>query len=438
MVPMKEHNISYYETRFGRLVLLLTLLFVCMILSLPDAHAQTGRDTLVVDPDGTIPTLSEALELVQPGQVIALAPGRYIERDVDIKTPNITITSLDPAHPGIVDAEGEGHTLMVHANGVTIRDMGVYGSGRSFMRDNAGIVVEESKDITIQRVKMERNFFGIYLAKSRNVRLIDNHIQAYEPRETMSGNGIHLWYSKHIRIEDNTITGHRDGIYFEFVDSSQVKNNLSYGNLRYGLHFMFSNDCGYTANTFRDNGAGVAVMYTDRVQMHENHFEDNWGSAAYGLLLKEIRYSEISHNWFTNNSVGVYAEASSHIKLHHNRFQQNGWAVKIMGNCVDNTFTQNDFIANTFDVATNSMQQFNHFNGNYWSQYEGYDLDRDGIGDIPYHPVRMFAMLVEQQPPAMILLRSILVELLDKAERLLPVMTPETLVDEQPKMRSIL
>jgi nitrous oxidase accessory protein len=370
--------------------------------------------------------------------VIALEPGRYVERDVDITVPNITITSRDTTRLAVIDADDQGHTLMVHADNVTIQYLQVNGSGRSFMQDNAGIVMEKVNGVTVRNVEMERNFFGIYLAESKNITLENNTIRAYKAKETMSGNGIHLWYSKQVTIRNNIVRGHRDGIYFEFVEGSTVENNLSTQNLRYGLHFMFSNDCTYTGNTFRDNGAGVAVMYTDRVEMHDNRFEHNWGSAAYGLLLKEIRYSEVSGNYFTDNSVGIYAEASSHIELHHNRFSQNGWAVKIMGNCVDNTFTANDFIANTFDVSTNSQQHFNEFRGNYWSQYEGYDLDRDGVGDVPYRPVRLFAMLVEQQPPAMILLRSLLVDLLDQAERLLPVMTPETLVDEEPKMRSIL
>jgi nitrous oxidase accessory protein len=46
-------------------------------------------------------------------------------------------------------------------------------------------------------------------------------------------------------------------------------------------------------------------------------------------------------------------------------------------------------------------------------------------------------MIVERHEPAMILLRSPFVGLLDATERVLPALTPETLVDYKPLMRRI-
>ncbi|NBC18712.1 MAG: nitrous oxide reductase family maturation protein NosD, partial [Bacteroidetes bacterium] len=100
----------------------------------------------------------------------------------------------------------------------------------------------------------------------------------------------------------------------------------------------------------------------------------------------------------------------------------------------DNRFTANNFIGNTFDVTTNSRQNHSSFDGNYWDKYDGYDLDRDGVGDVPFRPVRLFAFIVEQNEPAVLLLRSLFVTLLDAAERVLPSITPETLTDAHPSM----
>jgi nitrous oxidase accessory protein len=176
-------------------------------------------------------------------------------------------------------------------------------------------------------------------------------------------------------------------------------------------------------------------MYTQHVVMEENVFIHNWGTAAYGLLLKEIKYSTVRNNRFERNTIGLYTEASTDVAITGNEFLHNGWAAKVQANSVDNRFADNNFIANTFDIATNSRQNYNQFNGNYWSQYEGYDLNRDGVGDVPYRPVSLFSYLVQRHSTAMILLRSMLVDILNAAERVMPVLTPETLVDEQPQMQ---
>jgi len=233
------------------------------------------------------------------------------------------------------------------------------------------------------------------------------------------------------------VHGHRDGIYFEFVENSLIRGNLSAHNIRYGLHFMFSPGNEYIENRFEANGAGVAVMYTQHVTMRNNVFSHNWGPSSYGLLLKEIGDSEITGNQFIGNTVGLHAEGSNRLRVTGNEFVRNGYAARIMANSMDGTFTGNDFVGNAFDVVTNSRQNFNTFDSNYWSAYRGYDLDRDGVGDVPYHPVGLFSLLVEKTPPSIVLLGSLFVNIIDITERVMPVFTPEALVDKNPRMTAI-
>lgn len=179
-------------------------------------------------------------------------------------------------------------------------------------------------------------------------------------------------------------------------------------------------------------------MYSDNVDMMNNLFEHNWGTAAYGLLLKDINYSKIEGNRFYRNTVAIYSEGTNEVHIHGNDIELNGWAVNIKSNSARNRFTENNFIENSFDVRTDSPRNNNEFNGNYWSQYEGYDLDRDGVGDVPYRPVSLFSMVITKQPESLILLRSMFIKLLDTAERIAPVLTPKTLFDENPKMDQII
>ena len=125
------------------------------------------------------------------------------------------------------------------------------------------------------------------------------------------------------------------------------------------------------------------------------------------------------------------------LNLKKNLFEKNGWAVKLMANSSDNLFTMNNFLSNTFDVSTNSRQNFSTFSSNYWSKYDGYDLNKNGIGDVPYRPVKLYSVMVEQNEPSLILLNSIFIDLLDIAESVFPSLTPETLIDSTPLLKKI-
>lgn len=406
------------------------ILFLAGILIIAQA---ASAQTITVAPDGDVRTLAEAIELADSNDVIRLQEGHYFERNIIVNKP----VTIEGSGKAIIDANGEGFGLIIRADDVTLRYIEVRGSGISFMDDNAGILIEKAKGVLIENVTLTDNFFGIYLSQTSDTIIRNSTLTASGERETQSGNGIHLWYSKNITIHKNTVKGHRDGIYFEFVEDVTITENLSEKNLRYGQHFMFSDRCTFTGNTFKNNGAGVAVMYTDQVTMTDNRFMDNWGSAAYGLLMKEIRNSKVFNNTFENNSVGLYMEGSNRNRVMHNHFINNGWALKVMANSMDNQFMQNNFIGNSFEVATNSRQNFNIYNKNYWSHYSGYDLDRDGTGDVPYHPVRLFSVMIEKQPEILVLMRSLLIGILDTAERIMPVLTPEELVDKKPQMARI-
>jgi nitrous oxidase accessory protein len=388
---------------------------------------------ITVSPDGSVTSIKEAIEMAEPGEHIVVQPGTYAESDIRIEKP-LTLEGIDRP---VIDGSNEGFIFVITADSVTIRGFDINNTGRSYIRDYAAIMLEKSKDFVIEDNRLDNVFFGIYLAETERGIIHNNRIESYDRREASSGNGIHLWNVKSPKITDNHVTGMRDGIYLEFVDDAEITGNISNDNNRYGLHYMFSDGGRYYDNIFRRNGAGVAVMYSDNVDMMNNLFEHNWGSSAYGLLLKDINHSKIERNRFYRNTVAIYSEGSNHVHIHRNDFELNGWAVNIKSNSMRNRFTENNFIENSFDVRTDSPRNPNEFDGNYWSHYEGYDLEGNGIGDVPYRPVSLFSMIIERQPESLILLRSMFIRLLDTAERIMPVLTPKTLYDENPKMHRI-
>lgn len=405
------------------------LLTALLFFQIGNADART----LIVESQGAITSIKVAIVRARAGDTVLVKPGTYKEGLIIIDKPIVLMGENYPT----IDGENQGEIIHIKSDGVVVEGFSIMNSGTSSFEDIAAIRIITSKNVFIRNNRLTDTFFGILSQYSTHSTIEGNVLKATQNNNRKSANGIHCWKSSHLTIVNNIISGHRDGIYLEFVTNSTILRNESSDNSRYGLHFMFAHDNDYQDNIIKKNGAGVAVMYSKRVKMKNNTFSDNWGNAAYAILLKDINDSEIIGNHFERNTVGVLAEGSTRIVMKDNQFENNGWALKIMGSCDNVTVTNNNFISNTFDIATNSSVTENTFNGNYWDKYEGYDLNRNGIGDVPFRPVSLYSMLIERNSAILMLFRSFFVNLMDRAERVLPGLTPEGLVDEQPKMKMI-
>ncbi|MBS1598869.1 MAG: nitrous oxide reductase family maturation protein NosD [Bacteroidetes bacterium] len=379
------------------------------------------------------PSIQQAIDASVPGDTVWVEAGVYREKNIVIKKSIF----LSGDHYPVLDGEHHYEILSVKAPNVTIKGFKLMNSGISSLEDIAGLKIYNVSGVVVDSNILQNTFFGIYVQGGKNCIITNNQLKASSQTEQQSGNGIHCWKCDSMQITGNNISGHRDGIYFEFVTNSIIWRNISTHNIRYGLHFMFSNNDAYITNVFQNNGAGVSVMFTRGVKMFNNRFEDNWGDGAFGLLLKEISDSYVIGNKFIDNTSGIFMEGVSRVQIERNEFKKNGWGMKIQASCMDNKIAENNFLANTFDVGTNGSLVLNSFDGNYWDKYEGYDLNKDNRGDIPYHPVSLFSVIVEKNPPSMMLFRSFMTSLMDKAEKILPSLTPENLKDDFPYMKPL-
>ncbi len=389
--------------------------------------------TITVCSSCAVKTIQEGINQASEGDTVLVKKGIYKEVNIIIDKSIVLLGENMPT----IDGEDKGEIIKIVADNVTVDGFKIINVGTSYTSDYAAVRVIKQDGFLIQNLELEKLFFGIYLEKSNNGKVLNNKIRGDAVNEYNSGNGIQLWYCKGVEVRGNTIENVRDGIYLEFSDNIIISHNLSKNNLRYGLHFMFSNNDVYEYNTFENNGAGVAVMFSKFIEMHHNIFKENWGTAAFGLLLKEINDANITNNVFKENTIGINIEGSNRINYKNNDFTSNGYAIKVKGACYENQFFNNNFLYNSFDITYNGRLNSNKFDNNYWSNYTGYDLDKNKIGDVPYRPVKLFTYIVNRTPETIILLRSLFIDIIDFSEKVSPVFTPDDLMDNNPRMKPI-
>lgn len=400
--------------------------YLVILILLQTANLAIAR-VWTLTPNGS-PTAAQAALKAQNGDTLLFQKGVHRIENLQIFK---TLTLLGEKE-AVLDGEKKSYIVSVEGANIHIQGLVLRNSGRSGVSDFAAIRANQCKNLTVKNNRFENVYFAIHLSNVYDSQIMGNKIVGESGKEMNAANGIHLWQCSRVQILNNHIQNHRDGLYFEFVQNSVIQGNVCFNNLRYGLHFMFSNDNFYQNNTFEQNGAGVAVMFSKRVSMRNNNFLKNRGGSAYGILLKEISDCKIARNVFEDNTTGLYLDGCNRVAIDSNQFVTNGWGVRLMSNCLQNNFQYNVFQNNTFDVSTNGSTMENRLEKNYWDKYQGYDLNRNGIGDVPYRPASLFTTLAENLPATLLLNRSLMAQLLDQAERAVPAFTPKALEDAQP------
>ena len=389
--------------------------------------------SIEVCPKCPINTIAQAVAKAKKGDTIIVQKGTYPENNILLDKP---LTLIGKDRP-IINGQFKGSILKIQADSITIKGFRLANVPFKATEEQAAILLDKSKKFLIEDNIMDQVCFGVLLRKGRDGIIKNNKISSNATQQYNSGNAIHLWSCKNIKIIGNEAANCRDGIYIQFSSKSYIEGNYCYKNLRYGLHFMFSDDNEYYRNKFSENGAGAAVMFSKRVKMVGNTFQDNWGPSSYGLLLKELYDSELVDNTFYRNTIGINGENCTRMKYNENNFTENGWGIRIRVGCYQNDFWDNNFFNNTFDVAYDNNVNDNKFRSNYWSDYTGYDLNKDGVGDVPYRPVKLFSYISNRTPESIVLLRSLFIDIMNFSEKVAPVFTPENLIDETPRMEPV-
>jgi nitrous oxidase accessory protein len=249
------------------------------------------------------------------------------------------------------------------------------------------------------------------------------------------GSGIHVWNTSHFTLLENDIADVRDGVYIQSSPFGTIRGNVA-KDLRYGLHYMYSDDNVFEDNLFENGAAGTAVMYSRRLTFRRNRFLRNRGFASVGLLLKTCDDVLAEYNLIADNARGIFLEGSARTVIRENVIAGSDVALVIYDSATETRVSGNSFVGNLTPLELSGRRTDTLFDGNYWSDNEALDLDGDGRTDRPYRLAGLFDHLRGNLTAADLMSRSLGAALVAAAERALPVLDPVPVFDRAPLVRS--
>lgn len=399
------------------------------------AVSTAAAETLVVGAGRQFASVRDAIEAAHDGDTIRIEAGVYPGNLVLKKR-----LSLAGDGSPVIRGEGKGSVITIHADGCEVRGLVIEHSGGELVREDSGVLLHSSGN-RIEHNTLNDVLFGVYFyAADRNV-VAHNTIRGRDSLDVGDrGSGIHVYRAAHNEILNNTISGTRDGMYLQNADESSIRGN-NVTNVRYGLHYMYSNDNTFEDNSFSHNVAGAAIMYSHRISLRRNRFVRNRGVSSFGILFQDAEQCTAEDNVIVGNGIGIFMEALRGSTFRRNLIAANDLAIQVFSSATGNTFEANNFIDNLSPVQVVGRKTDTVWSGtrhgNYWSEYEGYDLDEDGAGDVPFKIQNVFQYLEGQYPRIRIYLFSPASQALAAAEKAFPVFEGSREFDQQPLMKPV-
>ena len=422
-------GVSLYLQRLKRFNLqkLVPVIFLSVLTFLLTAPAMAATRTVEASA-----SISETLKLAEDGDTIIVRDGYYQERF----TINKSVTLVGEDNP-VIDGTGVGSVITVMAPGVTIRGFTIQNTGVRLSEGDAGIMAKRAESVIIENNHFKDILFGVQVRHSPNAIVQNNIFEGKALDVGRRGDLIRVWYSSGAHVENNRAFEGRDVVIWYSKGVTVNRNEVRNG--RYGIHFMYCDDATIKENHLIGNSVGVYLMYSYRLHLTQNWIVGNRGASGYGIGLKDMLDGEITHNFVADNRAGMFMDNATNT-FSDNLIAFNDSGLLVLPSARKNRFARNSFVDNQEHVTIEGQgaTRSNQWTGNYWSDYSGYDANRDGIGDTPYRSVHLFEKLTEQRPALRLFRYSPSVSALDFATRLFPIFTPQPkLTDEAPHMRPI-
>ena len=426
----------------------LVFLFGCILAVLSIAPAFVFAKSIQLSASDN---LQQTLDNSQDGDVITLAAGQYLGNFIINKQITLRGTGIKD-EVAIIDSQGKGHGLRLKNSHITIENLTIINWGDDLTEQNSGVYSHDKIDnkkvpnITIKNNILIGDGFGIWLNQADNATVSHNRVKGnLTLRSSDRGNGIQIANVTNSHVFHNEVSETRDGVYVISSQNNIIEQNTMH-HLRYGIHYMYSYDNTIKDNTAYSTRAGYALMSSRRLTITGNKTTD---SEDYGFLLNFITQSTFSHNHIKNvwtkpeNKVlgrdgkGLFVYNSGYNTLKYNiidtaeigiHLTAGSENIKIYGNSFINNPTQVKYVSNKKQEWSKDGQ------GNYWSNYLGWDMDNDGIGDIIFEPNDGIDKLVWQYPEMKMIMDSPAILILRWVQRQFPVLKPPGIKDSFPLM----
>jgi nitrous oxidase accessory protein len=333
---------------------------------------------------GAAASLQVLIEQTPEGETVALEPGRYTGLVIIEKA-----VILDGKGQVTIDGLGKGSVLLLKADGVVIKNMIITNSGDSHDRVDAGILVRSSRNRILNN-KIENTLFGIDLQEAHENTIIGNEISSKNVTLGLRGDGIRVWASHRNTFRHNRIHDSRDMVIW-YSNDNIIEENEGWNN-RYSLHFMFAGGNMVRRNTYHHNTVGIFLMYSRDATVEHNVVKYSLGGTGVGIGLKEVDNMTIRNNKIVYCTAGLYFDLSPFQPDRYNFLKANIIAYNVVGADFNSTLSRNILKGNAFidnletvRVRGNGVASENLWEGNYYSDYEGFDRDKDGYGDFVYN-----------------------------------------------------
>lgn len=413
---------SFWKDRIDRATGLLGI----VLLSLP---ALSWAAVLTVEPGASI---AATVRSARAGDTVLVQRGEYRERIIIDKPLTLEGVGKPTISGGFV-----GDVIRVRAPDVTIKGLIVRDSGIDQTFQHAGIYFEPgSHRPTVSDCDIIYNLFGVWVEKTDDARLISNTIVGRLDLQSVArGNGIQIYNSTGAQVLNNHISHTRDGIYVDLSGKSVFRGNRIH-HLRYGTHYMNTHDSVWENNEVYLNRAGLALMEVRRLQVRHNIA---WGNTDHGIMLRTIQDSVIEDNVVAGNGRGFFIYDAEYNTVRRNLVMNNQVGVHLSAGSANNRIDSNDFIGNRDQVKFVASRdvEWGKEQGNYWSNYGGWDQDGDGRGDVPYEANDVVDRLIWQYPLLKLLLTSPALHTLRFVARQYPVLRSPSVVDRRPRTRPL-
>lgn len=375
-------------------------------------------------------SIAAALRAARVGDTVQVAAGTYRENLV-IDKP----LTLEGVGKPLVHGGGKGDVIRVRAQDVTIRGLAVQGSGTNLDAQNAGIYIQPGSDrARVADCELTGNLFGIWLEQSADSTIEHNTIVGRADLFSADrGNGIQVYNTINSQVIGNTVSHTRDGIYVDYSQHALFRGNRLH-DVRYGTHYMNTNDSTWEDNETWHNRGGLALMEVRHLVVRRNRA---WGNEEHGIMLRTIQDSLIEDNIVAGNDRGFFIYDAEFNTIRGNLVVGNRNGVQLTAGSSNNQVDGNDFINNQEQVefVASKDVEWGRKQPNYWSNYRGWDQDGDGRGDLRYEANDIVDRISWQYPLAKLMLSSPALQALRFAARQFPVLRAPSVTEQHPRMK---